>query len=134
MLQSEILEPTTPIHVPPPTLKGPSGNLLKHTIEQTIASVFAIDVTTIRGSSRGRAKVALARQVSMYLAHVACCLPLTEVGRLFDRDRTTVRHACAVIEDRRDEPDFDRLLALLEQIAKRQAIAHGWPAAAGETD
>lgn len=50
----------------------------------------------------------------MYLAHVACGLPLAEVGRLFSRDRTTVAHACALIEDRRDDPTFDRALAVLE--------------------
>jgi hypothetical protein len=50
----------------------------------------------------------------MYLAHVAGGLPLTEVGRLFARDRTTVAHACAMVEDRRDDPAFDRCLGFLE--------------------
>jgi chromosomal replication initiation ATPase DnaA len=50
----------------------------------------------------------------MYLAHVACGLTLTDTGRLFGRDRTTVAHACGVIEDRRDDPLFDRALDLLE--------------------
>jgi len=50
----------------------------------------------------------------MYLAHVGGGLPMTEVGRMFARDRTTVSHACAVIEDRRDDPNFDRALAVLE--------------------
>ena len=58
--------------------------------------------------------MALARQVAMYLAHVGCGLSLTETGRLFERDRTTVAHACGVIEDRRDDPIFDRALDLLE--------------------
>ncbi len=50
----------------------------------------------------------------MYLAHVGCGLSLTQTGRLFGRDRTTVAHACGVIEDRRDDPVFDRVLDLLE--------------------
>lgn len=50
----------------------------------------------------------------MYIAHVGCGLSLTQTGRLFDRDRTTVAHACGVIEDRRDDPMFDRVLDLLE--------------------
>jgi chromosomal replication initiation ATPase DnaA len=58
--------------------------------------------------------VASARQVGMYLAHVACGLPLTEVGRLFGRHRRTVAHACAVVEDRRDDPEFDRAIAVME--------------------
>jgi chromosomal replication initiation ATPase DnaA len=58
--------------------------------------------------------VAFARQVAMYLAHVGGGLCLSEVGRLFARDRTTVAHACALVEDRRDDPDFDRCLSFLE--------------------
>ena len=50
----------------------------------------------------------------MYLTHIAGGLSLSEVGRLFARDRTTVAHACALVEDRRDDPDFDRCLAILE--------------------
>ncbi len=55
-----------------------------------------------------------ARHVSMYLAHVACRMSLSDVGRLYARDRTTVAYACAAIEDRRDDPKFDRALELLE--------------------
>jgi chromosomal replication initiation ATPase DnaA len=58
--------------------------------------------------------VAFARQVGMYLAHVAAGLPMSEVGRLFSRNRTTVAHACAIVEDCRDDPQFDRALAILE--------------------
>ena len=50
----------------------------------------------------------------MYLAHVALGITMRDVGGLFSRDRTTVAHACSVIEDRRDEPSFDRALELLE--------------------
>ena len=54
----------------------------------------------------------------MYLAHVACGLTLTEVGHLFARDRTTVAHACSRVEDRREEPLFDRALQLLEGVVR----------------
>lgn len=64
--------------------------------------------------TRGQPHVALARQVGMYLAHVSFELSLTEVGMLFTRDRTTVAHACSVVEDRRDDPRFDRTIDLLE--------------------
>jgi chromosomal replication initiation ATPase DnaA len=49
----------------------------------------------------------------MYLAHVAFRLSLTEVGRLFNRDRTTVAHACGVVEDLRDDQIIDRALTVL---------------------
>jgi chromosomal replication initiation ATPase DnaA len=52
---------------------------------------------------------------------------LTEVGHLFDRDRTTVAHACSLVEDRRDDPDFDYLnhleravSCLLDALSMRQ--------------
>jgi chromosomal replication initiation ATPase DnaA len=51
----------------------------------------------------------------MYLAHVVGGLSLTEVGALFARDRTTVSHACSVVEDRRDDPELDGRLDHLER-------------------
>jgi chromosomal replication initiation ATPase DnaA len=86
----------------------------REAIERAVGQVFGIAGKDLRRSTRGRARVALARQVAMYLAHVGCGLSLTETGRLFERDRTTVAHACGVIEDRRDDPIFDRVLDLLE--------------------
>jgi Bacterial dnaA protein helix-turn-helix len=83
-------------------------------IEQAVVQVFGVGREDLHRLSRGRAKVALARQVAMYLAHVACGMTLSDTGRLFGRDRTTVAHACGVIEDRRDDPLFDRALDLLE--------------------
>lgn len=60
---------------------------------------------------------AFARQIAMYLAHVGFGVSMAEVGKIFGRDRTTVVHACHVIEDRRDEARFDDLLDHLEQAA-----------------
>lgn len=87
-------------------------------IEHTIACVFGVGDQDLKHASRGRAHVALARQSAMYLAHVACELSLTEVGLLFDRDRTTVAHACGVIENRRDNRVFDRVIDLLERAVR----------------
>jgi chromosomal replication initiation ATPase DnaA len=92
----------------------PATDVPREAIEQAVVQVFGIAYKDLRRTTRGRAKVALARQVAMYLAHVGCGLSLTETGRLFERDRTTVAHACGVIEDRRDDPIFDRALDLLE--------------------
>jgi chromosomal replication initiation ATPase DnaA len=63
----------------------------------------------------------------MYLAHVTCGATMTEVGTLFDRDRTTVAHACKVVEDRRDDAEFDGKLEHLEQAVTclMEAIAYG---------
>jgi hypothetical protein len=89
---------------------------LRHVIEGAIGDVFGVLQSDLSRQSRGKAPVALARQAAMYLAHVSCGLSLTDVGQIFARDRTTVAHACAVIEDRRDDPVFDRALELMEWI------------------
>ena len=91
---------------------------LKALLEETVARVFDVELNLMQLPTRGRAKVAMARQVAMYLAHVACGLSLTEVGELFRRDRTTVSHACQVVEDRRDDPAFDQAIELLECVVK----------------
>ena len=40
-------------------------------------------------------------------------------ARTFGRDRTTVAHACACVEDSRDDPKFERVLACLEAALDR---------------
>jgi chromosomal replication initiation ATPase DnaA len=61
----------------------------------------------ILDAGRGSADAAFARQVAMYLCHVSFELSLARVALAFGRDRSTVAHACHVIEDRREEPQFD---------------------------
>lgn len=85
-------------------------------VEPLVEQVFGILKTELSAATRGRAQVALARQVAMYLTHVVCQLSFTDVGRAFARDRTTVAHACSVVEDLRDDPHFDRALELLEAV------------------
>ena len=64
--------------------------------------------------TRGAPHAAYARQVAMYLAHVGFALSFKAIGRAFDRDRTTVSHACRVVEDSRDDVGLDHRLAALE--------------------
>ena len=90
-----------------------AGIVPREAIEEAVVQVFGVAYDELHRTTRGRARVAHARQVAMYLAHVACGLSLTDTGRLFGRDRTTVAHACTVVEDRRDDPLFDRALDLL---------------------
>ncbi|MCB1547710.1 MAG: chromosomal replication initiator DnaA [Hyphomicrobiaceae bacterium] len=87
-------------------------------IENAVSRVFAVKVDDLQAPTRGRADVAFARQVAMYLAHVGGGLTLTEVGRLFRRDRTTVAHACMIVEDRRDDAGLDASLEFLECVVR----------------
>lgn len=56
------------------------------------------------------------RQISMYVCHVILQLSLTDIGFAFGRDRTTVGHACNVVEDRRDDPAYDDFISAIERV------------------
>lgn len=77
------------------------------------AREFDVPVPLLETETRGRADAAFARQVAMYLAHTVFGLSQAQVADRFGRDRTTVRHACALVEDRRDDP---RTLARLRRL------------------
>jgi hypothetical protein len=95
-------------------------------------AVVAIACNGRPGSTAERRQARAAafdRQIAMYLAHVGFGFSMAEVGKAFGRDRTTVVHACHLIEDRRDDCRFDVMLDHLEQaaIALRAAdhVRHG---------
>jgi hypothetical protein len=88
--------------------------LVRSLVEAAVARVFGASALQIRSPRRGAARIAFARHVAIYLSHVAFGLNYTDTGRVFGRDRTTVRYACAAIEDRRDDLRFDTLLNVLE--------------------
>ena len=87
-------------------------------IEHAVMAVFRVPRVDLSSPTRGRKRVAFARQVAMYLAHVTYGLNYKDTGRLFGRDRTTAAHACEVIEDRREDPIFERVMQLLESITQ----------------
>jgi len=83
-----------------------------------VADALRVPVEEIVAGARGSARSARARQAAMYLAHVALGISLTAVGRFFGRDHSTVAHGCHRVEDRRDHPDFDALIAELALAAR----------------
>ena len=40
-----------------------------------------------------------------------------DVGKGFGRDRTTVLYACHLVEDMREDQEFDRIIAMTERVA-----------------
>lgn len=88
------------------------------------AASYALGVAVhdITGHERGAADVAFARQVSMYLCHVAFELSLARVAVAFGRDRSTVAHACHTIEDRRDDEAFDAWIGALEGMLRKAPL------------
>lgn len=98
-------------------------------------AVFGATPHAIATSTR-RAAIARARQFAVYLHHVALGDSLSACARLFRRDRATVRHACARIEDMRDDTSFDFGVMLLERalVAQRDlALALVAASANGES-
>ena len=87
-------------------------------------SVPADDILDLR---RGAAAVAFARQVAVYLCHVGFELSLQRIAAAFGRDRSTIAHACHVIEDRREDPQFDLWIGGLEAMLQ-QAPPLDWSA------
>ena len=83
-------------------------------VEGIVAAALGARLGDVRARRRGRAPIASARQAAMYLAHVKLGLSLTSVGAYFGRDRTTVAHACARMEDSRDDPRREQVLTCLE--------------------
>jgi hypothetical protein len=104
-------------HLTPAGLRlipAPAGIPFRWVIESAVAAVFevAIDCTDGRGARREPRFCPTGGHVSR-----PCRLrgEPHRGGHLFERDRTTVAHACGLVEDRRDDPDFDHRLNHLER-------------------
>lgn len=100
-----------------------SSAICRELCEQIVTHVaedFSVEARFVLAPGRGVRHVARARQVAMYLAHVDYGLDFAAVGRAFHRDRTTVAHACQVVEDRRDNAWFDRRVTALERICRNR--------------
>lgn len=85
-------------------------------LAEVVASHRKVSMADLLGRDRGEAPIALARQIAMYLMHVSYGRQYAEVGKFFRRDRTTVSHACALIEELRERRDFDDDLNRLEDL------------------
>lgn len=79
-----------------------------------VASDFGVNSADITCAARGSQKAAFARQVAIYLARVGFGYSFAAIGECFRRDRTTVAHACRVVEEKRDDIRFDCRMAALE--------------------
>lgn len=102
----------------------PPQHLAMHIIRR-VAKKKDIEVEMMLNSSRCRRRIAEARQQAMYLAHVIAGLSLSSVGQVFGRDRTTIRYACARVEDRRDDRAYDTELSQLEtEVAEMMEKEH----------
>lgn len=100
-------------------------NLPAHISHQTLIIVAAVslefgivETNLVKPHKAGR-HLRFARQVAMYLAHIVYELNHTQIGRLFSKDRSTVSHACKVVEDSREDGVFDMKLIRLENFLRQ---------------
>lgn len=92
-----------------PALRAPFDR-----IEAAVTASFSVTVAELRSRTRGTRRCALARQTAIYLAHVSLGASMHDVAAVFRRHRSTVAHACGLIEDLRDAPAFDDKIVALE--------------------
>jgi hypothetical protein len=94
-----------------------------HWVAFCVARDFGMEMAALYAPTRGAPRTAFARQVAMYLANTSFELSFATISRVFDRDRTTVSHACRVVEDGRDDIWLDCRVEALELFSRR-----GWEA------
>lgn len=94
-----------------------------HWVAFCVARDYGLVIADLYEPTRGSPRVAFARQVAMYLAHTSFKLSLGMISRIFDRDRSTVSHACKVVENGRDDIWLDCRLEALELFCRT-----GWGA------
>jgi len=87
-----------------------------------VSYATGVEYALIAAATRGAQPVAFARQLSMYLLHVVFELSLARVAAAFERDRSTVGHACHLIEDRREDRQFDAWIASLEAMLQEAPL------------
>ena len=91
------------------------GDIRASLLVRVVATAEDVSVREIFQHTRSCAPIAATRQLAMYMMHVVIGRNLTEVGKFFGRDRTTVAYACARIEDLRDDEAFDYKIDQIEE-------------------
>ncbi len=100
------------------SITKPGDRLLATFVNQMVASAFELTSERLLRVDRGSASANRARQISIYLMHTVLSFPLVKIARVYKKDRTTIGHACRVIEDLRDNPAFDDKIIELEEIVQ----------------
>ena len=84
--------------------------------------MYGVPVEEMRKPTRGRPQVARARQIAVHLARVVFTMSHRQLAQEFGRDRSTVHHACNLIERmREDNGEFDSTLRWMENLLRNAA-------------
>ena len=90
---------------------------------QAVQVEFGVTRAQLLASTRSSPDVAWARQVAVHLCHALMPgVSWSELGQLFGRDRTTVRHATTKVATWRDLEDLDNWLEDMELVCATPAV------------
>lgn len=81
-----------------------------------MAALFSVSGRQLRSPKRHGRSVSRVRQVGMYIAHTTLGLRMAAVAAGFGRDKSTVMYACHLVEDMRDDIEFDRIVGRAERV------------------
>lgn len=79
--------------------KAPSEKISIEQILKSVATIFEVRVSDLKGSGRTK-EIVLPRQVAMYLANKLINKPLQMLGESFGKTHSTILYACKAIEKR----------------------------------
>jgi chromosomal replication initiation ATPase DnaA len=82
------------------------------------SALFNVSGRDLRQANRCSQGIARVRQIAMYLCNTTLGISLTEIGKAVCRDRTTVSHAVQLIEDLRDDAEFDEIMGQVERLTR----------------
>ena len=109
-------EPTRPMADGGPALAEVPARTVCRIVRQLVAEMVLLSSGRVLHRRDARRSGCHVRQIAMYLCHVVLRISLSDIGLAFGRDRTTVGHACNVVEDRRDNAAFDEFVTTAERI------------------
>ena len=89
--------------------------LLNTFVNQMVATAFELKAEQLLNIQNREARTYRARQISMYLMNTSLSLNFVEIADFYGKDRSTVSHACGVIEELRDIVKFDEQICEFEQ-------------------
>lgn len=97
-------------------------------IQLEVASAYNVPTHIMRAAGRTY-EICWPRQVAMALCRWVLKYPFPEVGKAFDRDHTTVIHACQAVIARCEtsRPDRAFVVALQRQLETQFGIKHHAP-------
>ena len=106
-----------PAEFVPPTSQREVAALCDGVID-LMAALFSVSGRQLRSPRREGKSVSRVRQIGMYIAHTTLGLRMVEVASGFGRDKSTVMYACHLVEDLRDEVEFDQIVARAERVVR----------------